>query len=363
MMEAICTIDELPRLLQQQDRNALLDLIKRCGKDKDLVSARRIHGELLHRKLFVHDIYVNNALLSLYSKCGALSAAQHVFDKLPSRNIVSWNALISAYVHHGHGDKAIICFKKMKDQGFSPNEVTFTSILKGCGDFRDIKEGKQIHNMIVIRGWLEENVELGNALVDMYAKCGALAEAYEVLLKELHDRDLITWSSLIARYVEQGQTLEALKCFEQMQGERFSPNEFTLTCVLDACSGREDIEKGRQIHDAIVQRGSLERRNIVLGSAVIKMYAKCGELSEAQKVLDGLPFRDLVMWKSVVIPNVRLREDDVHLFEMNQIKYIRRDMEDNYIDIRRRAACEIVKGLSLIIVLKLMVCFQRMCKA
>ena len=96
-MEAICTVDELPRLLQQQDRNALIDLIKRCGKQKDLVSARRIHGELYHRKLFVHDIYVNNALLSLYSKCGALSAAQHVFDMLPSRNVVSWNALISAY--------------------------------------------------------------------------------------------------------------------------------------------------------------------------------------------------------------------------------------------------------------------------
>ena len=67
--------------------------------------------------------------------------------------------------------------------------------------------------------------------------------------------------------------------------------------------------------------------------------------------------------ESVVIPNVRLREDDVDLFEMNQIEYIRRDMEGSYIDIRRRAACELVKGLSLIIVLKLMVCFQRMCKA
>ena len=67
--------------------------------------------------------------------------------------------------------------------------------------------------------------------------------------------------------------------------------------------------------------------------------------------------------QSVVIPNVRLREDDVDLFEMNKIEYIRTDMEGSYICIRRRAACELVKGLSLIIVLKLMVCFQRMCKA
>ena len=96
--------------------------------------------------------------------------AQMLFDELPIQDLVSWNALISGYAQHGHNEGALKCFKQMRRDGFCPNTITFTCILKACG----IDLGKQSHREIIHMKCLNKHVELDNALVDMYAKCGKL---------------------------------------------------------------------------------------------------------------------------------------------------------------------------------------------
>ncbi|MCO5570798.1 hypothetical protein L7F22_024526 [Adiantum nelumboides] len=105
--------------------------------------------------------------------------------------------------------------------------------------------------------------------------------------------------SAIQGYAEQGQGQEALGCFRQMRSKGLPPDAVTYACILKACGIMQDIDMGKRIHDEIVSEGLLEK-NIALGTALVDMYAKCGVLLKAQKVLDELPVRDVVSWNALI---------------------------------------------------------------
>ena len=293
-----------------EDRHTLLDSIKSCSKEKDLHKARILHNDILQRSWLSEDICINNALLSLYAKCGDLSEALKIFDGIPLRNVVSWNCLVSAYTEHKHIDKAIVCFRKMQNEGVSPNAITYICLLKACGggsskdhgiglrnDIECVSMGEEIHAQIE-RVFLGQNIELGNALVDMYAKCGSLKTAREVF-DNLPVRNVASWNTLISGYVKHGLCDEAIECFRRMQLEGLSPDAITFICILRACGNIGCLEIGKKIHEDADRQGLLEK-NIVLGTTLVDMYAKCGMLEEAQEICDKLPIRNAESWTALI---------------------------------------------------------------
>ncbi|MCO5615076.1 hypothetical protein L7F22_069364 [Adiantum nelumboides] len=132
----------------------------------------------------------------------------------------------------------------------------------------------------------------------MYAKCGALTKAQEVLY-ELPVQNVVCWSALISGYAQYGSGEEALCCFQQMQRERLSPNAITFACALKACGIVQDVNAGERIRDEIVSQGLL-KGDVVLGSALVEMYAKCGVLVKAQTVLDELLVWNVVCWSALI---------------------------------------------------------------
>ena len=244
------------------------------------------------------DIMIGTALVDMYMKCDMLSKAQEVHDTLPVHDLVSCNTLIAGYAHHGHGYEALNCYGNMYKEGISPNAITFTCILNACGSIQAIDKGKQVHDEIFYGGFLDENIVLGNALIDMYAKCGKISMAFQVL-EELPVRNVVSWNTLISVYSQHNRGHEAFNCFIQMQGEGLSANEVTFASLLHACGTIGAIEKGRQIHDEIVS-GDLLKKNIVLGTALVDMYAKCGMVEKAHEMLEELSFRDIVCWSALI---------------------------------------------------------------
>jgi pentatricopeptide repeat protein len=237
----------------------------------------------------------------MYAKCGALAKAQDVFEELLVKDTVAWNALIAGYVREGQGWKALDCFRCMRSEGFSsPDAATLACLSKACGSTRSLHMGERIHEEIASKGLLAKDAVLGNAVVDMYVKCGMLEKAEEVVLRELPIRDAVSWTSLIAGYVERGRGREALACFERMQSEGIAPDAVTFICILKACGITRAIGKGKQIHDEIMDRGLL-RSSIILGTALVDMYVKCGALATARRVLlEELQARDVVSWVAVI---------------------------------------------------------------
>ena len=282
----------------KQDR-AFVSLLKICAKKKDIYEGILLHNDILKRGLLAKNAYVGSSLISMYAKCGMLMKAQKVLEDLPTRDMVCWSALISGYAQHGRGHDALVCFERMQSDGFYADVVTLVCVLKACSSIKAIRKGKQIHEEIVNRGLLKQDVMVGTALVDMYAKCGMLVSSQSVL-EELLVRNVVSWNALISGYVQQGEYHDALNCFEQMQIEGLSPNVISFTCILKACGNTGCVDKGNNIHTEISDRGLL-KKDIVLGTALVEMYAKCGVLEKAERVLEEISIRDVVAWNALLV--------------------------------------------------------------
>ncbi|KAH7434156.1 hypothetical protein KP509_06G003100 [Ceratopteris richardii] len=273
-------------------------LLKACGSIKALDKGEKFHDEIAKEGLFLDNVVLGTALVDMYAKCGALVKACHVLEDMPVHNVITWNALISGYVEHNEGEQAIRCLEQMKGDGLSPDAVTFACILKACASICALDIGVRIHNEVANQGLLYDSIIVGNALVDMYAKCGALSKARETLL-ELPERNSISWNSLISGYTEHGEGAKALDCFEQMQQEGITPVAVTFACALKACGSIGAVYKGEDIHNEIIRQGLL-KDDVVLGAALIDMYAKCGVIAKARQVLEVLPVGDVVCWTSLI---------------------------------------------------------------
>ena len=301
------------------DAVTFICILKACGSIGEIVKGKEIHADIERKGLLGQNLIIGNSLIDMYVKCGLLDMAQEVFDKLPTRDVVSWTSLIAGYVEHGAGEEALKCFQKMVGDGTPCNAITYVCILKACSSIGDSNKGQEIHSEIEKNGLLETNFLLCNALLDMYAKCGLLTKAQKVF-DRIPVRDVVSWTSIIAGYTEHGHGEEAIMAFELMYMEGVRPDVVTFLCVLKACGHIRDMVKGEEVHAKIESRGFLDI-NIIVGNTLVDMYVKCGSLTRAQEVFDGLHDRNLVSWNALISGHAELgqAEEAIKCFERMQL--------------------------------------------
>eukprot|EP01018_Ginkgo_biloba_P001839 Gb_27521 [translate_table: standard] len=301
-------------------------VLRACASLEDLEQGMKIHEEI-NRSGFHSNIFVGNALVDMYAKCGSIKNARYVFDKIPQRNVVSWNAMVAGYAQNGQVDEALKLFQKMPDRdvvswtgmiagyvqngfseealklfqqmqltGMKPNSKTFASILPACANLAGLQQGMEIHEEI-IRSGFQSDVFVANALVDMYAKCGNIENAH-LLFDKMPQRDVVSWTAIIAAYVQNGHGEEALKLFRQMQWVGVKPDSKTFASVLPAFAILAALEQGKEIHEQINRSGF--QSDVFVGSALVDMYAKCGSLENAHDVFDKLHQRNVVSWNAII---------------------------------------------------------------
>ncbi|KAH7365854.1 hypothetical protein KP509_18G049300 [Ceratopteris richardii] len=277
---------------------ALVVSLKACADQKDLLKGISLHVDIARQGLLETNSIIGGAVVNMYAKCGALSQAQEVFDALPARTVIAWNALISGYTQNEQGKKALSCFEQMQNEGISPDAVTIVCALNACGSVGIVSKGQQLHALIIKEGMLDTNVVVGNALIDMYSCCQLLSKAQNVFF-ELPLQNEVSWTTLITGFVQHGQGEEALKYFELMKLKGLSPTIATCLCILKACALKGAVDMGQEIHADLIKEGELEN-NMVIGTALVDMYAKCGALIEARKLFHELPTRDVVSWGALL---------------------------------------------------------------
>eukprot|EP00250_Pteridium_aquilinum_P009302 c18581_g2_i1 orf=523-1194(+) len=216
----------------------------------------------------VHPV-LGNYLVSTLIDCGDLLAAGQVFDRLPCRSQYSWSSLIAGYIDCGESQHAFRLYQKMQDEGIQTKNFMYRALLKGCTELKDFETGRKLHASIV-EGGLEKDAYIGSAVVDMYGKCGLLADACGVFDK-LADRDQVLWTVLIAGYAEEGLVEEVGNCLEKMQFEGMSLDASTFVCSLKACVVGCDPKAGHKMHAEVVVRG-LEQE-LYVGHTLVDMYA------------------------------------------------------------------------------------------
>ena len=155
-------------------------ILKACGATGAIDKEKCMHNEIDQRNLLKHDTVLGNALVDMYGKCASLAMAQQVFEELLVQDVVGWTSLVSGYIQHGLSEMAIKCFDQMHNQGLSLNAVTYACILQAFGSTGSIEKRKKAYVEMIKEGLLGGTGLLDNALVDIYAKCGALVKAQEV---------------------------------------------------------------------------------------------------------------------------------------------------------------------------------------
>ncbi|KAH7294425.1 hypothetical protein KP509_28G070600 [Ceratopteris richardii] len=246
-------------------------ILKACGRVNAAYRGAEIHVEMVRNKMLEGCSVLGSALLDMYIKCGALARAQSVFDDLKFGDVVLWTSLMAGYCEHGESEIALECFEKMRLKNLSPDAVTFACVLKACGQIGAIERGKEIHTEVIVNGMLEDGSILGNALVDMYAKCGVIARAMEIFSR-IQTRDVISWNAIVEGHAQLGHKEEALSCYVQMTQEGFHPDIVTLSGMLKAYGPIDAAASYRELPKVIVNNGLLGICAL-LGSSSLNMHA------------------------------------------------------------------------------------------
>ncbi|MCO5611628.1 hypothetical protein L7F22_065882 [Adiantum nelumboides] len=274
-------------------------VVNSCASLKALKRGETVHKDIIYFGL-QSDLFVANALIGFYSKCGSLSKARHVFVMLPEKNVVVWSSIIGAFIQEGYLEQSLELFREMEEHDFQPNEYTYSSLISACGNAANVVDGLSLHSQFVKSG-LNLDSHMASSLIDMYAKCGCMIEARDVF-DDLSNPALTCWSTLIAGYTRIEQDHTALKVYESMESKGCTPNSSTLCCSLRACGNLKAVDKGRAVHDQVIAIG-LDSDEYIR-SNLIDMYCQCGCLDDAKSVFDHWPSPNIVLWGALMAGHV-----------------------------------------------------------
>ncbi|XP_059293764.1 pentatricopeptide repeat-containing protein At3g50420 [Lycium ferocissimum] len=286
----------MPPLTEASSIAALL--LNKCTSTTSVCKARQLHALILTSiPATSKSPYVFNNILSMYARCRSIQDSHNLFDKMPDRNIVSFNALISAYSRHHHlAHWGFHLFAELQSESLRPNGLTFTSLLHACSGIKNRVLGSMIHSQCIKFGFLYD-VCVQTSLLGMYSNCGVL-DCAEKVFCSMHDKDCVAWNTLFFGYLENGKTMEGLQLFGTMLRTGVVPTNFTYTTLLSACSRIRDHLAGELTHSKVIVSGTA--LDLPLYNALLDMYSTCGDNVTALKIFRKIKKPDLVSWNSMI---------------------------------------------------------------
>ncbi|XWS41588.1 hypothetical protein CRYUN_Cryun17cG0094800 [Craigia yunnanensis] len=258
------------------------------------IDGKAFHG-LIIRRSFVLDQLVHNALLSMYCKFGLISIAEKLFCIIPNHSKESWNIMVHGYCKMGQQAKTIELLREMQQLGVKIDSNSLVSVIFSCSQLGAICIGRSVHCQIV-KSYLTDNISIANSLIDMYGKSGNLTIAWRIFNQTR--RNAITWNTMMSAYTRCGHFSDAIALFNQMILGNLMPNLATLVTVLSACSHLASWEKGERIH-CYIKEGGYELCQS-LATALIDMYAKCGQIEKSRELFNSMKEKDVVSWNVMI---------------------------------------------------------------
>ncbi|KAK1588401.1 hypothetical protein Q3G72_022873 [Acer saccharum] len=332
--------------LQQQNGSLqhtplfLNSIISSCAKSASLDVGVRVHS-LVVKLGFTSNLYICTALVDMYGKCKEIVSSRKLFDEMHHRNVVTWNSILSGYLHAkspktavelfvemlkaeveptpfsvssvlvccsqledvGVGaqnlqpDEAMVLVREMLWLGLKANYVTYNSLLSSFSSLKYLNCCKQVH-CCVIREGFEANVYIAVTLVTVYSKCDCSLEDFEKVCSSITRWDQISWNAVVAGFCNLGCGNQALKCFSEMRQTRIDIDYFTLTSVVGGIGVISGLKEGKEMHALILKTGY--GSNIFVQNGLVSMYAKCGAINDSKMVFSSMDERDVISWNSLI---------------------------------------------------------------
>ncbi|ERN15893.1 pentatricopeptide repeat-containing protein At3g12770 [Amborella trichopoda] len=293
--EPLILYDKLLNSDVRPDHFTFSSVLKICAELCDSLRGEKIRV-LMEKTGFCSDVVALNALIVMYCKCEWLTFARKVFDEMPDRNIASWNAMISGYAKLGSINEVWELVRQMHLERVILDGVTVVQLLSLCNNKNLVFP---IH-AVLLRIGLDLDFHIGSCLIDTYAKLGKLA-----ISRRVHElmqcRNVVTWTSMVAGYAQNGYSYEALEVFREMQSiDTIKPNKVSLVSVLPACIPLGDLTLCKQIHGFSIR--NQWNSEISLSNSLIDAYSKLGCLDHARCVFDDICYEhDVISWSSMIV--------------------------------------------------------------
>uniref|UniRef100_A0A0E0L619 DYW domain-containing protein n=1 Tax=Oryza punctata TaxID=4537 RepID=A0A0E0L619_ORYPU len=283
------------------------------GMLSEMGFAKEMHGFAVKRGFSI-DVAFCNSLIQMYTSLGRMGDAGKIFSRMETKDAMSWTAMISGYEKNGFPDKALEVYALMELHNVSPDDVTIASALSACACLGRLDVGIKLHELAQNKGFIRYIV-VANALLEMYAKSKHIDKAIEVF-KCMAEKDVVSWSSMIAGFCFNHRSFEALYYFRYMLGH-VKPNSVTFIAALSACAATGALRSGKEIHAHILRCGIGSEGYVP--NALLDLYVKCGQTSYAWAQFSVHSEKDVVSWNIMLSGFVAHGHGDIALSLFNQM--------------------------------------------
>lgn len=312
------------------DHVTLVSILPACSHLFNMKVGKQIHGYIARHPGLIEDTAVGNALISFYAKCNDIKAAYRTFKSISKKDLISWNTMLDAFAESGLEPEFVKIFQWMLREGITPDSITITSTVQLYATLFRVDKVKEAHAYSIKAHIFLGNTELNlkNALIDAYGKCGnmlyassmfeSLSENRNVvtcnsmisgyvncgshdnahmIFTTMSERDLTTWNLMVRVYAENDHHSKALSLFLELQNSGLKPDALSVMSILPVCSQMASIHLLKQCHGYVV-RACFDDAHLL--GTLIDLYSKCGSIGSAYNLFKSASKKDLVMFTAMV---------------------------------------------------------------
>ncbi|CAI0423021.1 unnamed protein product [Linum tenue] len=294
-LESFQVFSDMRRIGFRPNHFTLAAVLKACVGLEAFDLAKGLHGCAL-KTGYEPNLFVGMGLLEFYVKSGDSGDASRIFQEMPKDDVVPWSFMIARRAQSNMGKEAVELFVQMRQAMVTPNQYTFASVMQACASIEAVELGTQVHCHVLKH---DKNTVVGNALIDMYAKCGSIKDA-RLVFNGLTKNDEVSWNAMISGYSMHGLGGEALKVFDMMQETDVRPNQMTFVGVLSACSNGGLLSKGEAYFKSMIHDHGIEPC-VEHYSCMVWLLGRLGHLDRALKLIKEMPFEpSLMAWRALL---------------------------------------------------------------
>lgn len=274
---------------------SLASIIPVCTRLEWFDIGKSLHGIAVKSGYLMNEFLIP-AFVSMYAGDADLFSARNLFDSVEIKNVAVWNAIISAYTQMQKPTEAFQLFRDMLRSDVQPNPITFVSIIPSCEEYNSKSLGESLHASAITRG-SENQPPVSTAILSMYAKLRDVASA-KIIFHQMHDRNRLSWNSMVSGYVYNGLWDLGLDGFCEMQLAGFDPDAVSIISIISACSKLGAVLLGKSVHAFCLRKGF--ELNLNVSNALLAFYSATFQLSSCFNFFGKMPLRSVVSWNTLI---------------------------------------------------------------
>ncbi|EOA23569.1 hypothetical protein CARUB_v10016762mg [Capsella rubella] len=279
---------EMQRTRIEDDIYTYTGILSACSGEEHQIFGNSLHG-LVIKKGLEQVTSVSNALVSMYIQfpTGAMEDALSLFESLKSKDLVSWNSIMTGFSQKGLSEDAMNFFSLLRSSYIEVDDYGFSAALRSCADLATLQLGQQIH-ALATKSSFELNEFVTSSLILMYSKCGVIENARKCFDQISSKHSTVAWNTMVLGYAQHGSGQVSLDLFSQMCNQNVKLDHVTFTAILTACSHSGLIQEGLELLNSMETVYKIQPR-MEHYAAAVDLLGRAGLVNKAKELIESMP--------------------------------------------------------------------------